>query len=82
MSIESICVGLVAIVAGLVCLAGGFFEIPILSNVLIGKRMGFAAASEGEEGSRSAGRWRMIVLGVVFLLLGLSFVLGLRFPWQ
>lgn len=82
MSIESICVGLVAIVAGLVCLAGGFFEIPILSNVLIGKRIGFAAASEGDEGSRSAGRWRMIAMGVIFLLLGLSFVLGLRFPWQ
>ena len=80
MSIESICVGLVAIVAGLVCLAGGFFEIPILSNVLIGKRIGFAAA--GEEGSRSAGRFRMIVLGVVFLLLGLSIILDLRFPWQ
>lgn len=82
MSIEAICVGLVAIVAGLVCLAGGFFEIPILSNVVIGKRMGFAATGEGEEGSRSAGRFRMIVLGVVFLLLGLSIILDLRFPWQ
>lgn len=81
MTTESICVGLVAVVAGIICVLGGTLNIPILKDVQPGKRFGLVPADNGVA-SPSTIRWRMIVLGAVFLLLGLSFVLGLRFPWQ
>lgn len=80
MTIESICVGLVAVVVGVVCILGGIIDIPILKDVQFGKRLGFGPKGSTEAGN--SGRWRLVVLGVLFLLLGTSFLVGYRFPWQ
>lgn len=81
MTTESICVGLVAVIAGIVCILGGTLNIPILKDVQPGKRLGLVPA-DNVEGTPSAIRWRMIAMGILFLLLGVSFLAGLRFPWQ
>lgn len=81
MTTESILVGLVAVIAGIVCILGGTLNIPILKDVQPGKRLGLVPADH-IEGAPSAIRWRMIAMGILFLLLGASFLVGLRFPWQ